>query len=774
MRRYLVAAAAVLLAACGGDGTRANPSNVRTVSISPATAQTTGVGGTLILAAVAKDSAGNVLPDAIIDWSSAQAEKVKLSATQGAQVVVTGEAVASNVAVTARSGQAKAQVSITVTNAAPPRITGVSASPLRPGLTGVTITGENFGAAVADNRVTIDGVAVPITAASTTSLTVDIPAGGFACTPVHDAAVQVTASGVSGAGAEPFQAAVPVDIGRGESVVNYTAGSGTCIELAPQASAQYVLAVVNTDRAANDVTNWRLVGSAGTAAVARREVASVRAARFAPGLDERLGAGAARAAAHQRIMERNRLALAQKSPGPASRRALRARVGSTARLSVGDTVPVHIEAADDGTGATQGYICLSGHDLKARVMKLTPHAVVLKDIDTTYHPVGNPDALFDALGDEFESRIYPVLVNNFGNPLAWDIAHHGRVSILFTPVLNREYQNVLGFVSVCDFLPFDTSSDPAQRNITSNEGPFFYAYFPDSAEQTRPGPPTSLDFWEATLRGVFAHETKHIVSFGEKFARTNGEGAGEAGWLEESTAQTSSEIYQRAFSGTQWKQRAVWNGQIGCEFPYTTQDGCTGDHPFVMLLHFDWLYAYLDNSTLFSPVEDAGEAYYGGAWSFVRWALDQYAAAAATGEGDFLKAIVDETQNPGIPNLEARTGQPYEKLITEWSLATALDNLAPGVTGDPHLSLPSWDQSAVFGGLHTVNGDRYARAYPLIADSVHFGTFTFDGNTLRGGGADIIALTGAQNGPQLLRLEVTGASLQTPPGSLHLSIVRVQ
>ena len=75
----------------------------------------------------------------------------------------------------------------------PPEISSVSPNPMVEGQT-VILTGTNFSANAVSNTVTIDNATLPVTAASTTSLTVTIPEG---CGPLRIASLRVTVSGHS-------------------------------------------------------------------------------------------------------------------------------------------------------------------------------------------------------------------------------------------------------------------------------------------------------------------------------------------------------------------------------------------------------------------------------------------------------------------------------------------------------------------------------------------------------------------------------------------------
>jgi hypothetical protein len=102
-----------LLAACGSDNNSTPSAPVASVSITP-TAPTVRAYRTLQLTGVARDSAGAVIPQAVITWAVTDPTKAAISAGG----LITGVA-AGNTSVTATSGSAADTVPLTVTPAPP-------------------------------------------------------------------------------------------------------------------------------------------------------------------------------------------------------------------------------------------------------------------------------------------------------------------------------------------------------------------------------------------------------------------------------------------------------------------------------------------------------------------------------------------------------------------------------------------------------------------------------------------------------------------------------
>ena len=152
----------------------------------------------------------------------------------------------------------------------------------------------------------------------------------------------------------------------------------------------------------------------------------------------------------------------------------RAPVSRALSPQVGDILPFHIRDIDRDVGDT---ICVTGFDIQARTVYVGEKTILFEDVDS---PVkGQIDAFYQSIGAEFDNAIYPMLVENFGDPLAFDqqLGAKGKVLMLFSPVLNEHFGGVAGFVSGCDFYPFDSEPGPDQ-NTVGNDAPSSTPTFP--------------------------------------------------------------------------------------------------------------------------------------------------------------------------------------------------------------------------------------------------------------------------------------------------------
>jgi hypothetical protein len=310
--------------------------------------------------------------------------------------------------------------------------------------------------------------------------------------------------------------------------------------------------------------------------------------------------------------------------------------------------------------------------------------------------------------------------------------------------------NTVGFMTGCNF--YARSQLPA-----SNQAAVFYARLPNAIE--------SAAEWRRNLRSTLLHETKHLASYAERFARA-GSGAPvlEQTWLEEATARLAEELYARTFSGATWKGNAAYAPTVGCEV--TRCD----DRPLGMYKHFSVLadyYSRVDSLTPLAPTSRFDGTYYASGWLLVRWAVDQFASDEST----FLRALTTETTATGIANLARRTGRSPAAMLPDWALALAVDD-RPGFTPkQPETTLPSWNTRDVFRGLNAYSPFEFPRPFPLLERSAAFGDFTVDVPLLRAYTAAFVELAGSPGGRQLLRLDGLGGA--APPG-VEMAIVRVE
>lgn len=763
-------------------------------------------GGSATPVLIAKDAAGSVISNPTFFFSS-DAPKVATVTQLGViTAVAAGTAVisANNEGVTATI---RVRVTATAT-ATSPRITTVT--PLVTGAAAV-VTGNNFAGTLGGNAVLVEGVQATVTAATTTQLNITLPASGWACDNVRPVTLQVNANNETGVATASLRTAVQRTLAVGQSLVLSTASDARCNELSVTGGS-YLVTVYNVARAvAGGEASFALRGAAATVAqadvVAMARASGERAART-PASGARTTAGRigpqpralpdyARIgssrfarwqemvreqrseATHADVMQRS-LAFARSAGSPTASRRQRAAAEGAVPVSgalanqisstLGAINPLKIPNLD-----AQNF-CTSNIAIGARTAWVGPHAIIVEDTTSVLNGTptlkGQLDSLYALVGQEFETVMWPILTQSFGNPLAMDqqLSRTGKLVMFFSPRINTMVGGaVTGFVVSCDFFP--VSQAPS-----SNFGEYFYAISPTSlASGISTG---TRDAWMRQIRATIIHEVKHITSFGERFSR-NAEF--EELWLEEGLARHAEEQFARNIYGTAWKANTGYQASVYCDVrpaaPSAPQ--CAG-RPILMLRHFDALYQYLQSPepyTVLGRVSAGDATFYGTAWSVVRWMMDHYATSEAT----FLSGLVQSTKS-GVANLEARvTGPVWEEMFGEWALALFADDY-PGVTfANARLRFPSWNLRDQFRGLCNDFGpclnaanpwSVYPVAYPFAPRPVSFGAFSTTVNALNAGSFSSWLVSGGQAAPQLLDLK--GAAGGEPPGQLRLAIVRVQ
>jgi len=680
-----------------------------------------------------------------------------------------------------------------------PSISSIAPAVLTPGAA-ATITGSNFNSSPSGNVVTIGGITVPVSAATSTQLTLQLPAvASFPCVPTGDAAVTVTVGTKSDTKQHPVQVATLRTLAVGQRVLLTTQNDVRCNELA-QTGGRYVAVVYNGDLVnpgtgvtAPAAVSFELSGAQGGATAAPIPAAPVLAqsapsdasAFSAPSpftLDQLLGEmreGQRADAKHLRLLEANTRILrehpisarrVQASPSPSTSAARSLSVGTISR-SVDPTIGANNQIRVPNINATN--FCNQFNEVTAKTVYNGTKSIVLADVANP--DVGDLTPYYTAIGQEFDQVMFPILQTNFGNPLAMDAStdNNLKVVMVFSNAVNN-LGGVAGFVVSCDFFDRNTQIS-GLPNASSNFGEFFYAFVPTPAGQ-------SPDEWMRGIRSTIIHEVKHITSFGERISRNAA--TFELAALEEGTARHSEEIWARQVVYNQpWKGDITYANSLFCDVRPQGQAGgpqCVGK-PFAVFRHFQTLYDFMVTPESFSPfgrVQQSDFNFYASMWSFVRWAVDNY----ATTESAFLSAMTQSTTLAGMPNISARTGRTGDDMLGDWLLSLYLDNLS-GFTPAANMpvSIPTWNYRSIFAGMNSdfcnnnvpVNQRSFCRVYPLQPRPVAFGAAYASGSiSVRGGSGAFFELSGTQSGKQLLDVHAPAGGAPSP--NLKLAIARIQ
>jgi len=651
-----------------------------------------------------------------------------------------------------------------------PQVTAVSPATLVPGTT-ATLTGFNFHATPASNTVTIGGVAATVTGGTTTQLQVTVP-----CVSSGSVPVQVAASGRTGSAlAHPLQVAQrPLAVGQAAIVA--TAAEVGCNEIpASGGAAKYVVSVYNTSTTPTSAAAFQLSADgtepAAPAAADTRASASRIPTMGATGLDGMMEAARLQRAddAHLRVLEMNRR----------ENDRLRARFAGDPRMRPSRDVVVNA----DPPPATKtirvidlnGPGCNTFFTVQATRVYYNGKIAIYEDDATPAGLKAGANAAmqtyYNAIGDQFNADMEPIIRNNFGDPLLRDAVTdaNGVLIALFTPVINNSFPGVAGFVVSCDQFP------TAAGNGGSNFGEYFYAMQPTVVGTGFAS--NTPDSWYRTIRSTFIHETKHVAS---QAARVASGASFEQSWLEEGTARHSEELWARgsiynvAWKGNTGYGSAATPTSIYCDVrPSTT--ACTASNPrrpsLNMFRHFQGLHAFMAAPTSFSPFGATpadGSNFYAVSWSLVRYAIDRHGASDAA----FLTGLTGSTLR-GTANLAAQSGVSIEQLMGGWSLALYADDYPRLAGASADIQMPTWNWTNIYAGMSADFPAQFPLAFPLVPQALSFGSQpAISVPTVYGGAAKYFTFSGTHTSPQLIRLQGSGGGAL--PSTLRLAIARVE
>jgi hypothetical protein len=238
----------------------------------------------------------------------------------------------------------------------------------------------------------------------------------------------------------------------------------------------------------------------------------------------------------------------------------------------------------------------------------------------------------------------------------------------------------------------------------------------------------------------------------------------EDAWLEESSAEIAMELLSRVTYSRAAKSNLDHATTLAKEARPASGFPLNMFHPFTYLYTY---FAAPETHSLVGPASSGDFTFYGSGWAFLRWVIDTY----ATNESLFLRAMTADVSHWGIANIENLTGKSFAQLLSEFSLAIALDDY-PGVTPtDPKYSFPSWNLRSIFAGMSADFPNTFTNPAPLMVHSTSPGKFDIDVVGVRGGGFSLLEVAGTQANRQLLEFKGLNGAFLT---QMRVNIVRVQ
>ncbi|CAN5666497.1 hypothetical protein BH23GEM6_BH23GEM6_20630 [soil metagenome] len=390
--------------------------------------------------------------------------------------------------------------------------------------------------------------------------------------------------------------------------------------------------------------------------------------------------------------------------------------------------------------------CTNANWRGGRVEAVSARSIVVGD---TLNPSGGfTRSDYEAFAAEFDSRVWPVVTQNFGAPS--DIDANQRVIIFFTVAVNElttpgSGSFVGGFYHPRDLFPRTGTNSCA----TSNEAEVLYQLVPDTA-RARANNETFLNRDQVQRRtvAVIAHELQHLVNTSRRLFEFDA--PLESVWLNEGLSHIAEELifYDEAGLGP---------GQnITIETLRSSQRTLTAVNRH-QISNIGRFITFIESPSAFSFADGNDLVTRGGAWAFLRYAADR---RAAPGDQRQIWFNLVNTREVGINNVARVFNITPFDWFQDWTVSVLLDD--SGIATEDRFSQPSWHYRSVVGAL--MQG-----MWPLQ-------TRTLTDNqplelTLRPGATGYLRLgvgAGTTGG-----VRVT-SNRQIPPETLRLSIVRTR
>ena len=340
-------------------------------------------GQTVVLVATPKDKNGAALTGRTIVWVSGKTRVATIDGTGSFKALAGG-----SVTITATSEDITAQITVVVSpppGTSVPTLTSISPATLTPGAT-ATITGTGFDATAAGNTVEIAGLAVPVTAATTTQLTVQLPAAGLPCVSTQPVNVDVSTIAGTGTKQQTLTVATPRSLAVGATFMATAATNAACNELS--ASGTYIVSVFNATEARLDTASFILRGAPpGVLASLSAQADALRSITLAaPALARRVPidpvADEARRAHLQHLEQDAALFNRMRGPRSTARSGARAsRAASGGGMTTSSLAPVPLTVGDNTNINFNYNSCdvAKSPVITARVAYVGPKTIVLED-----------------------------------------------------------------------------------------------------------------------------------------------------------------------------------------------------------------------------------------------------------------------------------------------------------------------------------------------------------------------------------------------------------
>ena len=145
-----------------------------------------------------------------------------------------------------------------------------------------------------------------------------------------------------------------------------------------------------------------------------------------------------------------------------------------------------------------------------------------QDGDSSVSAPNISNSSLNQLAEEFDNYIYPILKDNYGNgaDIFWrDVDNDGKLSIVFSPVINNYRSSVVGIFETANLNDSQYARDMVSIAVKTSD--------------------TSFEKWFMDARETMPHEMQHIVNFSAKPGRS------EILWIDEGLSVCAEILYRK-------------------------------------------------------------------------------------------------------------------------------------------------------------------------------------------------------------------------------------
>ena len=725
------------------------------------------------LVVLVHDAFGNPNAGVAVQWSVAgggtiSATEDTTDALGKASVVWTLGAGSNEVSATvAAIPDAKAAFSASLTVSGVVELLAISPDSLVEGQS-ATLSGTGFSATLADNKVWVDGMVAPVTAASATSLQITVPT--FDCQPARDVPVRV-AVGSDGSNVVERPLAVasaPVSLAVGEQLI-VRDSKEFCLQFAAELGYHsYLVGVQSTSDMVGSMTPVILRAVQGSNPITPLHAAPLPAPApsliprsagrmIAPPMTPTAQRWLRHRGAEARLRARERRLVTFRTGAAVAAFRARAPISVSnvpGTVQVGDTIPIRFP---DVNGAD---FCDTSIPITTVVRAIGTRGIWLEDIA---NPEGGyTPADFQSLSDVFDARIYATDVAYFGEPTDHD--GNGRVVIVTSKEVNK-VEHVLGFVVSSDLVPISQCA-------ASNEGEFYYGRAPDVTGIYESPAPYSLELARADAQILIAHEFTHVIQFGRRASFPSAT-AFQTSWEAEGQATFAQEVVGHDINGREPGN----NYGFDIAFNTTGSSEVNWYEPTFTDLAVYYGFRSASSRAPGAPEECSwlgtvdegndgpclhGREVYGVPALFLRWLSDQFGPTFPGGEQGLHRALIDNAYS-GFATIESVVHVPMDLLLAQWAATLYLDDRLAATSS--RLKMPSWNLAGIASNL--------VPTATLIPLERGFYSFTH-AMTVRGGSAAYFQISGTSGPATALGLRDASGNTLPSTTSMQLWIVRLE